>query len=55
MDTDIDKEQMNESLKLITNALNKACTNGTYNIDEAYLIKIALNNLNKLLEFMKNK
>jgi len=39
--------QLNESCKLIKNALNKACLAGSFNIDEAYLIKIAINNLEK--------
>lgn len=39
------KELYDESLKLISNALNKSCSAGVFSLDEAYLIKIALNNL----------
>jgi hypothetical protein len=42
--------QYQESLKLISNALNKACQKGVYTIDEAYLIKIAFSNLEKAVE-----
>jgi len=43
-------DQLTESLKLISTALNKSCSAGTFNLDEAYLIRVALNNLEKNLE-----
>lgn len=46
----IDLAQYQESLKLINNALNKACKAGTFTIDEAYLIKIAFSTIEKTLE-----
>lgn len=45
-----DMTQMKESLKLINNALNRASKAGVYNIDEAYLIKLAVGNMEKLIE-----
>lgn len=38
-------EQFDESLKLITNALNKACTSGMFSLNDAYMIK---NNILKI-------
>ena len=46
----IDLSQYQESLKLINSALNKACKSGTFNIDEAYIIKIAFSTIEKALE-----
>lgn len=42
-------DQMTESFKLLINALNKGCTTGVFNLDEAYLIKVAANNIEKAL------
>jgi hypothetical protein len=41
---------VSESVKLITNALNKACLAGVYSLQEAYAIQIALNVINKELK-----
>lgn len=38
-----------EALKLVKNALNKACANGSFSLDEAYVIKIAVDTLEKSL------
>lgn len=50
MATQTELIQYQESLKLINNALNKACQKGVYTIDEAYLIKIAFSHLEKAIE-----
>lgn len=44
------EQQYKESLKIITNALNKACKSGAFVLDESYIIKIALANLEKLVD-----
>jgi len=46
----IDLNKSNECIKLINNALNKACKGGIFSIDEAYLIKIAFSNIEKIIE-----
>lgn len=46
----IDLSQYQESLKLINSALNKACKSGTFNLDEAYLIRVAFSTIEKTLE-----
>jgi len=46
-------DQLSESLKLISTALNKSCSAGNFNLDEAYLIRVAINNLEKNLENSK--
>ena len=45
--------QYKDSLKLITNALNKASKSGTFLLDESYIIKLALMNLEKALEVLE--
>lgn len=45
--------QYRESLKLITNALNKACKSGAFLLDESYIIKIALSNLEKAVDIVE--
>lgn len=42
--------QLKESLKLINNALNKASKSGVYTIDESHLIRLALTNIEKLID-----
>ena len=50
MNTQLTMEQVKESFKLINTALNKSCKEGVFTIDEAYIIKIATNNLDKFIE-----
>lgn len=47
--------QFRESIKLLSNALNKACKGGTFTLDEAYLIRIATNNMEKLIDMYDKK
>lgn len=42
-------EQLYESYKFVLNAINKGCKEGVYNLDEAYLTKVALSNLEKTI------
>ncbi len=46
----LDLAQIKECIKLVNNALNKASKTGAYNIDEAYLIKVAMANIEKVFE-----
>lgn len=48
----IDMNQLNESFKVVVNALNKGCKEGAYNLDESYLIKIALSNVDKSIQLL---
>ena len=45
-----DLSQYKECMKLVNIALNKACKAGVYSLDEAYFIKIATANLEKIVE-----
>lgn len=47
-------EQIKESMKLIVTALNKSCKAGNYTLDEAYILKIACSNVEKLIEAFEN-
>jgi hypothetical protein len=50
----LDIQPLKESLKLVYQALNKATSSGSFNLDEAHLLKVACGNietgLNKLNE-----
>ena len=48
-----EQSQNKESIKLITNALNKACKTGAFTLDESYIIKIALSNLEKAIDTLE--
>lgn len=39
-----------ESMKVLNNALNKSAKTGAFTIDESYMIKIAISNMEKLIE-----
>jgi hypothetical protein len=41
-----------ESLRLINNALNNGCKEGVYNLDEAYLLKVAASNLERSVKLL---
>jgi len=45
--------QYQESVKLINNALNKSCKAGTFTLDESYVVKIALSNLEKVVSVLE--
>jgi hypothetical protein len=47
--------QYRESMKLLNNALNKACKTGAFTVDEAYLIKVSATNMEKLIELVEKK
>lgn len=49
----VDLAQLKESTKLINNAFNKSCKGGLFTMDEAYLIKVACTNIEKLIEFIE--
>lgn len=47
-------DKVNESLKLITTALNKSCKGGVFeSIDDAYLIRISLANLESAIKILE--
>lgn len=46
---DIDIQKLREAQRVVINALNKSCTNGSFNLDEIYIIKIAFDNLTKVI------
>ena len=48
-----DIESVNECLKVINAALNKGAKIGAYTIDDSYLIKISMNNLEKAIGGLK--
>jgi hypothetical protein len=48
--TTLDPGQHKEAIKLINNALNKACKTGTFSLDESYIIKIAMSTLEKAID-----
>ena len=43
-------ESLNESLKMISLSLDKACKTGGYSLDEAFLLKTSCNNIQKCIE-----
>lgn len=43
----VTSEQYHESVKLITNALNKSCMKGIFTLDEAYVIKTNIDKINE--------
>ncbi len=47
---EIDKLQ--ESVKLIVKALNTSCKEGVFNLDDAYLLKIASSNLERSVKLL---
>jgi len=48
-----EQSQNKESIKLINNALNKACKSGAFTLDESYVIKIAISNLEKAVDLLE--
>ena len=47
-------EKVNESLKLVSAALNKSCKGGVFeSIDEAYLARISLANLESAVKILE--
>ena len=54
MNKHIDDQTYKESVKIISNAVNKACKTGVFTIDEAYIIKIALATLEKVTLISEN-
>lgn len=46
----ININQVTESLKAVTHGVNQGCKGGSFSIDEAYLLKTALMNLDKAIK-----
>lgn len=46
----ININQVSESWKAVNQAMNQACKNGVYTLDEAYILKTALMNLDKAVK-----
>ena len=47
-----DLNQFQESLKFVNQALNKGCKEGVFNLDESYLIKVALSHLERAVNIV---
>lgn len=50
----LDINPLKESLKLINNGLDKGCSNGSYNLDEAYLLKVSCNNISQAITHLED-
>jgi hypothetical protein len=48
----LDISKLNETLKMVNNALNVGCKGGVYSLDEAYLLKIGASNLEKAVKVL---
>lgn len=48
--TELDAKTINETLTTVAIALDKATQKGSYTLDEAYNVKIALSNVTKIIE-----
>ena len=48
-----EQSQNKESIKLVNNALNKACKTGAFTLDESYVIRIAMSNLEKAVDLLE--
>lgn len=46
----LDVSKLNNTLNLINTSLNKACKDGTFTLDESYLLKVAMSNMEKLMQ-----
>lgn len=52
---DVDVIKLRESYKLIENALNKACLKGAFTLDESYVIKIAVSNIDETVGILEKR
>ena len=46
----INTNQTNESYKFVFNSLNKACEKGVFNLEEAYLLRVSMANIDRALQ-----
>jgi hypothetical protein len=46
----LDMTQIKESLRILVASLNKSAKGGIYTLDEAYIIKVSLSNIEKTVE-----
>ncbi len=46
----LEVEALYNNLKLVQDKVNKACQAGVYTIDDAYLLKVSFDNLNKSIK-----
>ena len=49
----IDIRTVNDLINVLNNALNKAVTNGSYTMDEAFQFKLSINTLTKAIETLE--
>lgn len=52
---ELDAKTINETLTTVAIALDKAAQKGSYTLDEAYNVKIALSNVSKIIEVLIKK
>jgi hypothetical protein len=51
----IDMRTVNDSLTLLSASLDKGCSKGAYTLDEAFNIRLSLNNVTKVIEILVKK
>ena len=52
---ELDIKTINESLSIVLNSLDKATLKGSFALDEAYNVKIAISNVTKIIELLIKK
>lgn len=52
---ELDIKTINESLSIVLNSLDKATLKGSFALDEAYNVKIAISNITKIIELLIKK
>ena len=52
---ELDIKTINESLSVVLNSLDKAALKGSFALDEAYNVKIAISNITKIIELLIKK
>lgn len=52
---ELDIKTINESLSIVLNSLDKASLKGSFALDEAYNVKIAISNITKIIELLIKK
>jgi hypothetical protein len=50
----LDIAALKETSKFITMSLNRSCKEGVFNMDESYLLKVSLHNIDKCVETLEN-
>jgi len=46
----LDMNKLNETMRYLNSSADKACKGGVHNLDESYLLKVSLTNIEKVLE-----